>query len=81
MLQFNFDMTEEELKIERQYRGDERLGMLCGDKRPLRSEIEIAKGEVEEWAAEQKRVETLERIAAKSKSYRRDYSIERRFGK
>lgn len=41
-------MTEQELKIEWQYRFEERLGILCEDKEPTNEEYKIAKDEADE---------------------------------
>ena len=43
------DMTTEELKAERSYRIQERLGIMCGSGEPAIEQIEIAEREADEW--------------------------------
>jgi hypothetical protein len=42
-------MTPEELAVERSYRVQERLGIMCGSGEPTMEQIEIAEREAEEW--------------------------------
>lgn len=42
-------MTTEELKAERSYRIQERLGIMCGSGEPTMEQIEIAEREADEW--------------------------------
>jgi len=47
-------LTEHELIAEQLYRTKERLGILCGSNAPNAEAYEIARAEVEAWAAEQR---------------------------
>lgn len=44
-----FTYTPEQIREEYQYRIAERLGILCGSRKPTEAEIEIAEAEADEW--------------------------------
>lgn len=42
-------ITEHELRLEAEYRFNERIGIMCGDGEPTSEQIAIAESEVVEW--------------------------------
>jgi hypothetical protein len=45
-------MTDEELKIEMDYRIQERLGILCGAAEPTPEQLKLATAEADQWLAD-----------------------------
>lgn len=74
-------MTEAELKSEFDYRISERLGILCADAEPTPEQFHIARTEADAAIEDIKRLESLERIETAARSQRRNYALEKRFGK
>ena len=44
-------MTAHEISIEKAYRVNERLGILCGDSKPTAEDFALARREADQWEA------------------------------